>query len=260
MWNTRSAHSYRTIDVLLALLVASVPLAYSGSDPPPPPEPIDSENAALGIYLKMRAPMKRIKVKPDLIFFARLEEDEGIDDLDLETDLIPSTWVDGYHVYLLNVPPGTYVAVAEIRWRENPPSTIRVASWSVGPFTFEYYLAFVNNPDAYRSYFSRQLIEETKTTVGPRSFSFMGEFVADATTKVKKADEIQRHFMGMIEGKRAHKSKWTKIFLHGEYTYLLALHEADRSKSAEIQFFTKAKNDLAGSPWAVLIDERLEGQ
>ncbi len=136
MWDSGSPHSYPTISVLLALLVSSVPLAYSGSGPPPPPEPIDSENACLGIYLKMRAPMKLVKIKPHLILFARLEEDEGIDDLDQKTDLIPSTFVTGYHVYLLNVPPGTYVAVAEIHWRENPPSTIRLASASIGPVTF----------------------------------------------------------------------------------------------------------------------------
>ena len=196
MWDSRSPHSYRAISVLLALLVSSVPFAHSGSDPPPPPEPIDSDSAALGISLKMTL------FRPPLILFARLEEDEGIDDLDQETDLIPSTFTVRNHVYLLNVPPGTYVAVVAITFHELSQDEVDdLKTWQF----------LLYNPWVHRHYFSRQLIEGTKTTVGPRSFSFMGEFVAEYR-KVKKAhreqrsgsswesaDEIQRHFMRMLE-------------------------------------------------------------
>ena len=252
--------SSRSVCIILALLASSVVIGYSGSDPPPPAEPTDSESAALGMYLKIRAPMKLFKSQPHLVLFARLGEGEGIEDLDRKSELIPSTFVSGYHVYLLDVPPGTYVAVATVHWKENPPDTIRVASVNFGPLTFEYYLEFLYEPDAFRYYFSKQLIEETKVTIEPGSFVFVGEFVADSTTKVKKADEVQRHLMQMIEGERANKSKFTKGFMYGEYSYLLAPHETDRSKGAEIQFFTKATKHLEESTWAGVIDERLENR
>jgi hypothetical protein len=66
--------------------------------------------------------------------------------------------------------------------------------------------------------------------------------------------------MQMIEGERANKSKFTKVFMYGEHSYLLAPHETDHSKDAEIQFFTKAKKHLEESTWAVVVDERLEGR
>ncbi len=260
MWNRRIAHGYRTIWVISTLLVSSIALAYAGSDPPPPSEPIDSEIGALGMYLKMRSPIRILKLQPQLVFFARLEEGEGIEDLDRKTDLIPSTFVDGYHVYLLDVPPGTYVAVAAIYWKEYPPDLIEIPLFSVGPLTFEYYLEFLNRPDTFRHYFTKQLIEETKTTSRSRSFSFMGKFVADVTSKLKTADEIQRHFMQMLEGSRANTPRIKKGLKYGDYSFLLFPHEVDRSKSAEIKFFRKAKKHLKEDAWAMVIEERLEGQ
>ena len=134
-----------------------------------------------------------------------------------------------------------------------------------GSWTLEFYDEVANAQDAYRYYFSRELIEETKTTIGPRSFSFMGEFVADSRMKFRDADEYQRHFMQVIEGGRANKSRpnnFLDFFRPGphEWSYRLDAHKTDHSKSAEVQFCTNAKRHLAQSPWAAMIDECLESK
>ena len=62
----------------LLLIGVSLLFACGATRPLPAPEPIDSDSAGLGFWLKMRAPLRFVNNKPDVVLFVRLEEGEGL--------------------------------------------------------------------------------------------------------------------------------------------------------------------------------------
>jgi hypothetical protein len=94
-------------------VVASCVAGGCASTPPPAvPEPAYEPAAAVGLSLKIRMPVKVTSRTPDVVFFAQIEDGTMIDSLSATTPIHASTYCDGEHVYLLNVEPGRWVAVA----------------------------------------------------------------------------------------------------------------------------------------------------
>jgi hypothetical protein len=233
----------RLIGASMMVSMASL-LLSCGTNPPPTPKsnPIDETSSALGVQLKMRAPARFVSNEPDYVIFARLEEGVPL----TETyDLYSSTFAHDGHVYLMNVEPGTYVAVAAVyEYTKTPP---------INP----------NDPDAdrpvtvevVRNYFSCELIEQTRTEVRPNSFAFMGQIVADQSMKFGEGGTCQRFFMESIEENRSGLSK----FFSGEKSVRLDPHERDVSKAAKREFLEVAKTHFAKTGWTRLIDSELSG-
>ena len=223
----------------------------------PPPDPSGPESAALGIALKMRGPVKIISKKPDLVFFARVEEGEEIKDLLKKWDLIPSTMTDGEAVYALNIAPGTYVAVAATYGADLPPRGLRSESVEIAPEICPELVEYLRGDNTYRNYLSRGLIEKSMITVEPGTCVFAGRLVGDQSVTFGEGDGMQWHFMKVLEGKATNASGLMSA-LGGEYSKRLDTHETDHRPETERKFLEKARDNLKGTAWVEMIDERLK--
>jgi hypothetical protein len=85
-----------SVAVLLFALSACVPL----------PTIRDDQSAAVGISMRVHAPVRLFRYRPDKVYFVTAERKE-----DLYTQ-VQSNYIKGDRAYLLNAPPGYYVAVA----------------------------------------------------------------------------------------------------------------------------------------------------
>jgi len=238
-----------------ALIVFCTALLGCAATYPPPPSPIDELSAALGLDLEARhSPLRLTSEWPEVVLFLRMEEGESIADLVGREDLIPSTLVHEKQVYLLNVPPGTYVAVAAINIITEEPTEIELAKVPVGnSFNFSLSTELDKNDSITNSYFSAELIEQTMTTVEPGSFAFMGRFSTNQSFSLGDVDELQQHFLHVIEGAMAEKSGFNK-HAEGIRSRRLDPHKTDRSEKRQRKFFDKARERLAGSAWVAMMD------
>ena len=223
----------------------------------PPPDPAGSESSALGIALKMRSPVKIVSKKPDLVFFARVEEGEDIKDLLRKWDLVPSTMTDGEDVYALNIAPGTYVAVAATYGADPPPPGLRAELVEIAPGISPELVEYVRGDNTYRNYLSRGLIEKSMITVEPGTFAFAGRLVGDQSVTFGEGDGMQWHFMKVLEGKATSESGLMSA-LGGEYSKRIDTHETDHSAETERKFLEKAREKLKGTGWVEQIDKRLK--
>ena len=255
-----------SVPELLLLIGVSLLFACGATRPLPAPEPIDSDSAGLGFWLKMRAPLRFVNNKPDVVLFVRLEEGEGLDDLLEKKYTIASTAADGGYVYLLNANPGTWVAVAAIysyektetiEWASvNVGKTVHIGSISVtGSVGLTLYSEYTTK-NTYRCYFSRDLIEQTKTKISGGSFTFGGRFVGDSSAKFGEGDEFQHHFMLLVEGRGEGRSMLREM-VGSEHSVRLSPHDLDRTPSAEEKFLNKAAIHLGKTGWALKIQELL---
>ena len=108
----------------------------------PPPKLTDSQKGAIGIRVKTIAPINFFGPQnTDLVYFIRLDDNEDPYDSNY---FIPSNHKDGENIYLLNVEPGRYSAVACYNKNEKTQNT----------------------PESeYTTIFSMKIIELTQTTV-----------------------------------------------------------------------------------------------
>jgi len=244
----QATQMYRPLLALVLMLIMS-----ACSQGAPPPDPIDDQSSAVGIALKMRVgPLKITSEKPDVILFARLEEGETVDDVLTKEVLIPSTFVSGEQAYLLNAAPGTYVAVCALYAVENQSSDTETFSTDVGSgVSVGVSLDTFGGEDTYRNYFSKELIDRTKVTVGPRSFACMGRFVANQAT-FGNADEHQKHFLMVLEGKDDASNFLVDMF-SSDHARCLTLHEAHTDEAAGKEFCKRAMNDLEGTAWVTMV-------
>jgi len=242
--------------LLVSGLIAAVLLTSLAacSTAPPPPGPIDDESSAIGISLKMReGPIHLTSKTPDVVLFVRLEEGESVDDVLSKEVLIPSTLVDGEQAYLLNVSAGTYAAVAALYAVEQKGTPIPVASQNVGSnMSVGVSIDMFGGKDTYRSYFSMDLIEKTRTEVGSHEFTFMGRFVGDQSTTFGDGDDAQVHFLKVLEGKDE-AAGFVKDIFSSDHARRLSFHEANRDRETEDKFFENARKHLKETPWVMYI-------
>jgi hypothetical protein len=94
-------HVAKTTSVALMLFALSACV--------PPPTIRDSQSAAIGISMGVTAPVPLFRFRPDKVYFVTAERKE---DLYTQGRMVESNYVKFNRAYLLNAPPGYYVAVA----------------------------------------------------------------------------------------------------------------------------------------------------
>jgi hypothetical protein len=247
-----------------------MPLLLSCSATVPPPAPVDAESSAIGMALKIREGPLRLTAKtPEVVLFVRLEESEDLENLKSKDELIPSNYVRDEYAYLLNVEAGRYLAVAAVYGEDVEPfaspelSTGTSANLGGGfgaGVGVSYTLDIGGGEDIYRNYFSKELIAQTLTIVQPGSFAFMGRFVTDQSMSFGDGDEVQIHFLSVLEGPAAQRSSLVKNIFSSEKQHQLTPHESQRDKESMVKFCKKAKEHLKGTPWAQMVDRMLKNQ
>lgn len=111
---------------------------------PTVPAMSDPDRAGLVIEISLKPPLSVFGNAPlDTVYFAKIDNADG----PLQEHVIPSSFIRNGRAYLLNVEPGTYVAVAGSYQAEKSP------------------LLFSPNnlfsPSLYITYFSAQLVNAT---------------------------------------------------------------------------------------------------
>ena len=225
--------------MLSACLMTLVVVACAAAPPPTPTSnPIDGQAAALGINLRSDA--WPADIVPGVVVFARVEE--GVD-LTEAYELYESTYAYDGHLYLMNAEPGTYVAVATVNTKWVELGTTNEAGEEA------------RTKKTRLCYLSRDLIEQTRVTVRPGEFAFMGRIVGDQSGRFGDGDDCQRHFMTLMEGEED-RSGFMKA-LSGESSGRIDLKELDKSPAARREFLTETRGYFATTAWVALIDAEL---
>jgi len=158
------------------------------------------------------------------VYFARIDGEDGL----LQQNIARSNYVKDGRAYLLNARPGTYVVVGAFFL---PPMQAARST--------------------YTTYFSKELVEQSKVTIQENDFIFMGRYVVDTSVGLDGADEVQTHYKNVVAPGEA-----TGVFamsFAGAIHYRGALRERKSDEQTRSEFFQKAKDDLAGSGWAARI-------
>ncbi len=183
------------------------------------------DSSGIGISVVLRPPSRLGSYDAQVVYFARLDAERDI----RQASVIPSDYAKDGRVYLLNVPPGEYVAVAA---------------------SSEYFSLFPAGSYHYTAYFSKELVELTRVSIENGQLAFAGSYVVDESIGLKKADSVQLHY-GEIIAPGAVKSGCFQV--PGSSHYRGSLHEARRDDGAKAEFLNKAREDLAKGGWDALI-------
>ena len=187
----------------------------------PIPELSDPGRVGIAIDVSLTAPVGSfISRSPDQIFFAKVEGGTAV----LQQQIIRSNFVRESRAYLLNVTPGSYVAVG---------------AFFRGP---------MGTRGAYTTYFSQELIENSRVNAEPGELVYMGSYVVDQSVGLSGADAAQAHYQNVIS-----PGAVTSGFLHllgGDFHYRGGLVERKADEQSRIAFRTKATEDLRGTTWA----------
>lgn len=205
----------------------------------PIPDLLQPQSSGLGIEITLQAPVAIFTSSPSQVFFAKTDGEDGL----LQQSIYRSNYVKDGRAYLLNAKPGTYAAVATFVSRDSVPAAPPPPGISV---------SMTVGRTGYTTYFSKELLEQTKVTVGESDFVFMGKYVIGESTGLEGADAIQIHYQNVIA-----PGATTGGILHlmsGDYHYRGDLVERNNDKETREEFFLNAKKDLAGSGWIARLD------
>lgn len=184
------------------------------------PRPSDPQRTGIGISVTIRAPIAIFTRSAERIYFVRAE---GGKDPYSQPNLLVSNFVRGTHVYLLDIPPGRYVAVA---------------AWFAA--------SAPGQSGEFITLFARDVIKLTDMTLPPGSVGFMGEYVLDTAGGLKRVDDAQLHYFSLFEpGARTISA----IGRSGRYYYAGSLHESKRDPDSQRRFLGKALEHLEGGGW-----------
>ncbi len=213
----------------------------------PPPRPYAPGSAAIGISVKLRAPIRMFSSNADKVYFIKIDE-EG--DLYNQERFIRSNYLKDGQVYYLNVEPGRYAAVACYQIK----SVTRM-----NPYTGQ---MSGRTESEYTTFFPEELIKLTEVLVEAGTIKFMGKYVVDQTTSFQEADNAQLHYFQLI-APGAYFQPTTTLLLsmlsgHGDYYYTGSLHEEHCDKEDETEFLTNALEHFKNSDWINNVQKRLE--
>ncbi len=220
-----------TTSILFAILLSGCATTQ------PIPELSQPQSSGLGIEVRLKAPIGIFSAKPDQVYFAKIDGEDGL----LQQQIIRSNYSKEGRAYLLNARPGTYVAVAVFFSRAGVPAGAPSPGFSV---------SVGMGRSGYTTYFSKELVEHTKVTVRENDFVFMGGYVVDQSVGLDGADGVQTHYKNVIAPGAA-----TGTFLmglSGDVHYRGTLIERKNDEMSRNEFFLRAKEDLAGSAWRTL--------
>jgi hypothetical protein len=187
------------------------------------------ERGGIGIAVIVRPPViipifTRIS---DRVYFARMDGAQGLFSQD---KVLPSNDSTRAWIYLLDVPPGRYAAVASVYSRDDRE---------------------------YVTVFSKEVIEATLVTVSPGAMAFMGEHLVDASARVRDAEAIQRYYLELIV-----PSTRTRILGVPRYAptiFVGSLLEASRDPGTEARFLRDTADHFQGTAWAGLLGRSTQG-
>lgn len=204
----------------------------------PPPGPLAPEMAAIGISVKSRAPVGLFTLVEKRVYFVRVDQEE---DVYAARQFSLSNYAEGGQVYLLNVKPGRYAAVASFRAQERTP---------------------YQGPGEFTTVFPKQLIKLTEVTLAPGTIVFMGEYMVNTSTSFDGADDAQRHYFHLIApGARPGVGAGVlSAMFSGEVKayYKGSLREEKRDPEAESRFLSNALNHFKGTEWLGMVQKRLQ--
>jgi hypothetical protein len=240
-------------------LVAASTLALAcASDPPEPlPAPVDPTSCGLGLSLELLVgigPIRSHGTRPQVVLFVQMKDGETLEDLQHETLLIPSTFVRGDYVYLVNVPPGTYAAVAAVYIEDVGPTDVPITVPVNSNLSVGYELELSDGLIKHRSYFSRDMVAKSLTTVAPGSFAFMGSFEADQGFLFGEPDEMQLHFLHVLEGADVDRSSFFADMQAEGRAHCLELHSVRKDSQARLAFCDQARKTFLDTGWVQAIE------
>ena len=206
--------------------------------PQPIPEMSRPQSSGLGIEISLSVSgLTPNGYAPNQVYFVRIDNEDGL----LQQQLYHSnyvkdglnadgTWETPPRAYLLNAPPGTYVAVAGLH--------IMRGGAGGGRFTY---------------YFDKKLVELTKVTVRENDFAFMGSYAVGESgragfNRFSGADQVQTHYKNVIAPEATTNA--VLMFGQGNFNLLGTVREHKNDEMSRNEFFLRAKGDLAGSAWA----------
>ena len=144
----------------------------------PPPDP---ERGTIAVAIEAKPPIKIGKMPTAQVYFARL--DSGVDPFGA-IDVLPSSYSSRGQAYLLNAPPGRYVAIAAL-------------------------LEGVGGNASFQTmtFLSAATISQTEVAVVPGRISLMGRFLVQTSLKMDQADAAQSHYYRLLSPGSAGRSR-----------------------------------------------------
>lgn len=226
----------------VSVTVAALSLVGCASTVSPIPPPKDSDSAGLVIDLKVRV-SGLATYRADVVYFVK-----SCSDVPSRCDdhLITSNYAKEGRVYLLNVPPGEYHAVA--------------AAFESGVF---------GDTSLYFAYFPSSLVNESSLQVVPRRLVYGGIYLVSASLGVcpESAESSQLKYAEMIEpgtpkcgffrtlmhklGSSDYMFVGGKAYSVGKQTYHYhgTTYEKQKVQGGELGSFGAVLNDLVGTGW-----------
>lgn len=207
-----------------------------------PAQPVTAD--AAGVVVQVPSPCLPLMPCGGLtVSFARLPDDGALSSEIYRT----SVEQDGYY-YLLNVPPGRYVAVASSYARAmNSQSRIGNAGLTVNRLFGE------------NIFFPRDLVDGTETNVKPGELAVMGRldydiegrmaFAPSATSFLDQADAVQKHYARQLDLELETRGVTSSIKF-----YRAANGSVDRSDAIRNGMREAARTHIGNAGWQVQID------
>ena len=210
------------------------------------PKQHDCESSVIAITVGGTASVERAAwamFHPLKIFFIRLDNDDKLINKDIIECSRNDEWeIKGNTMYLFNVKPGKYAAIAA---QGTKYTEIYVKESKSSIFISQY----ANSKNAF-VIFSEQLIKSTIVDVAPGTFVYMGGFLIDSNIYNETSDgcdEIQKYYYN-------HFSSLNKIpkalsFLCGKKYFCGSLKEEFTNKEVKVYFLLRQLDEFKNTPW-----------
>ena len=195
----------------------------------------------MGIQLTTTGPLGPLSIEiPEEVIFVKLTSD-GL----LGEELMRSNHASGDRIYLLNVDPGTYAAVASIK---SVPS----------PFPY-------GAPGTRTTFFPSQMISATRVEIGAGEFAFMGKFDVALPVPLSGSigpDEAQLHYQRIIVPGASTKSFMDLMVqsMSGEMISWGGLRSGTKDSAVKDEFFRGTAQSLSGPTWDAIISRAAAAQ
>jgi hypothetical protein len=209
-----------------------------------------SGSSAIGISLEIEAPFGfgwLTSKSAEVVYFIRVDNNQSI----FQSSVIRSNFGKDGRVYLLNVLPGEYMAVAY--------SYEVLTGTSTGPKSIRYLV-----------FFSKELVEQTYVSISKGQVSFAGNYILWASLidpRLIGVDDVQRHYKNMMspnlpsifspveraKGLVDDLSNKDENRVYASFIYRGMFLKSEHNEDVKNKFLIKANEDLAEGGWSTLI-------
>ncbi|MDA3898904.1 MAG: hypothetical protein PF637_00140 [Spirochaetes bacterium] len=217
-------------------------------------QPENQKSTIIGIKVQVK---NNPSLKAKRVVFCRLQKSS---DMYKSPSCVISNYWDGEYAYLINEPPGKYVAVAA---------------------------EFTLKKERYCSYFSKEMIKETELSVQKSEIAFLGDFrVNNSMAGSQYADEIFKGVLTKLAKPKSYQKKHDNVtvrvtikpgkikqttlkesdkaqqhyfsmlyqnFEGAKYHYKGSYATGQRGESVRSQFISRAKEVFKDTSWSKII-------